>query len=64
MHLTFAVTFEVKSENVLSFLSVDQLSESAAQIARLLSSVIRSVREVNLGASLHALRHGIAQQTL
>jgi hypothetical protein len=61
MHCTFAVTLEVKPEDILSLLSVDQLTESATQVTRLLTSVIRSVREVDLGAPLHALGHGVAQ---
>jgi hypothetical protein len=64
MYRTFAVTLEVKPEDVLSLLSVYQLSKSAAQVARLLASVVRPVREIDLGAPLHALRHGVAQQTL
>jgi len=57
---TFAMTFEVKPEDILALLSVDQLSESTAQVARLFVSVVCPVRQVYLCTPLHALWHGVA----
>jgi hypothetical protein len=54
---TFAVTLDIKAEDVLSLLPVDQLTETAAQVAGFLASIVGPVRQIDLRTPLNALGH-------
>jgi hypothetical protein len=45
-------------------LPVDKLTESPGEVTSFLAAVVRPVGEVNLGASLDSLGHGIRDEAL
>lgn len=62
--LTLAKSMYIGAEIILSFLAIDQLSQTIHIAIALLVAIVRLVRQIHLHATLHSLGYAVRDDTL